>query len=293
MASITDITTKTLDGTGIFDQLIQSMTNHLVKEHSEGRITGPEYSRVYLAMLETALGQSTQLINTFAQVDLINKQIEATTQQILNLQQEGILLTAQISKTNKETELLEQKRQTEIAQIDASNVQEGSVIEKQIALYKNQADGYLRDAEQKAARLWVDSWVVRRTTDTTGVEANSDNKLSNTYIGNVMTKLSEGINVAAPTESVNEITITSNPVQTATQGVVYTYNITAEDLDNETLIFAVNFKPNWLTLTDNGNGNATLSGTPLVGDLGENAVEIIVNDGNVLDMQVFSILVTA
>jgi len=68
---------------------------------------------------------------------------------------------------------------------------------------------------------------------------------------------------------------TSTPVTTATQGVLYTYAITTTDPDppyGDALTVTAPVKPAWLTLTDHGNGTATLSGTPSSAHVGDHAV---------------------
>lgn len=88
---------------------------------------------------------------------------------------------------------------------------------------------------------------------------------------------------------------TSTAVTTATQDVAYQYDITASDSQNDILdIRATATLPGWLTLTDNGDGTATLAGTPASGDVaGPNDVEIEVVDGaGQGETQSFSINVT-
>ena len=73
---------------------------------------------------------------------------------------------------------------------------------------------------------------------------------------------------------------TSTPVTEATQGQTYTYLITTEDVDQGDVIqivAAVNL-PDWLTLRDNGDGTAVLSGIPDQQDIGSVSIELIVRD---------------
>ena len=72
---------------------------------------------------------------------------------------------------------------------------------------------------------------------------------------------------------------TSEPILEATEGINYIYNILArdEDVDDELTITAP-VKPGWLTLTDKGGGEATLSGAPGNEDVGPNTVKIAVQD---------------
>jgi len=72
---------------------------------------------------------------------------------------------------------------------------------------------------------------------------------------------------------------TSLPVTIATQDVTYTYNVTAEDVDvGDVLVITAPTLPDWLTLTDHGDGRATLSGTPGNEHVGDHAVELLVQD---------------
>jgi len=87
---------------------------------------------------------------------------------------------------------------------------------------------------------------------------------------------------------------TSTPITTATAGQAYTYNITATDADaGDVLTFTAPVKPVWLTLTDNGDGTASLTGTPSNSDAGDNAVSLNVSDGTDIISQNFSIDVTS
>ena len=101
------------------------------------------------------------------------------------------VLMEQKLKTVQETSLLAQKKVTEMAQTNGASTDTDSVIGKQKNLYQAQADGFKRDAEQKAAKLMVDSWNVRRTTDE-GTEANATNMLHDVTVGRAVTKLLDG-----------------------------------------------------------------------------------------------------
>jgi len=84
---------------------------------------------------------------------------------------------------------------------------------------------------------------------------------------------------------------TSTVVTGATENIAYVYNITATDVDNDNLFFSASNLPTWLSLTDNGNGSAVLSGTPLAANVGENLINISVSDDQVSTVQNFQITV--
>lgn len=86
---------------------------------------------------------------------------------------------------------------------------------------------------------------------------------------------------------------TSSTVTAATEDAVYTYNITVTAPEaGDTLAITATTKPTWLTLTDNGDGTATLTGTPTNADVGSNPVALLVTDaGTLTGTQPFNIAV--
>jgi hypothetical protein len=147
-----------------------------------------------------------QTANLVSQKLQIEAQTELTAQQKINAITENTVLIAQecklraefdlimsnVLKSNQETALLTQKVATERAQITALGVDDNSVIGKQKTLYQAQTDGFKRDAEQKAAKLMVDTWNVRRTTDE-GTVADSVNNLNDASVGRAVNKLLAGV----------------------------------------------------------------------------------------------------
>jgi len=103
-------------------------------------------------------------------------------------------LAALSSKTDAEVNLLVQKKETELAQV-SDTVATGTVagvIGKQKGLFQKQTDGFDRDAEQKLAKIMVDTWSVRQTTD--GALANPAG-IDDAAIANVLAKAKQGINL--------------------------------------------------------------------------------------------------
>ncbi len=264
---VDDLTTVALNGTGVFDKLMQTLRLHLKDEHDKGRLKGQEYASVlsssFAAIMQNAVlfllqkdeaanksaliqaqvnltneqakmpeaeirrinsqilsagfadlltqAQTVKVekeqLQVEAQTTLLGKQVEQATQQILQLQQEILNLVAQECllraqfdltmeqklNTTAQTALVQARTSTERANVLAIGVDLDSVIGRQKALYKAQSDGFLRDAEQKAAKLLIDSWNVRRTTDS-GTVADGTNKLYDPSIGRMVDKLMAGVN---------------------------------------------------------------------------------------------------
>lgn len=85
----------------------------------------------------------------------------------------------------------------------------------------------------------------------------------------------------------------SNPVSSATEDQPYVYNITASDSDQgDVLTITAPILPAWLSIDDNGNGTARLSGTP--GSTGNYSVVLEVADqDNATSEQRFTIGVSS
>ncbi|OGV62858.1 MAG: hypothetical protein A3K19_26120 [Lentisphaerae bacterium RIFOXYB12_FULL_65_16] len=98
------------------------------------------------------------------------------------------------------------------------------------------------------------------------------------------------------------VTVTVNPTNDAPtftsvagtagdEDSVYTYNVTVADIDNANVTITAPTLPGWLTLTDNGDKTATLTGTPLNANVGNNAVTLRVSDDTANTDQSFTIVV--
>lgn len=200
-----DLTTKVVNGTGIFDELMTAANAHLDSQFKNERITGTQYAEVYLGQLQAVLANAVQflierdktylnnlLIN--AQIELANKQAELAEKQIEQADKQLELLEKQIEFQQAQSDLARQKIKTEIAQISdtVDNIAVGGVIGAQVALYKQQRESFLRDAEQKSLKILADTWITRKTIDE-GVEVpvNFDTDALNAFTQ----KVADGIGV--------------------------------------------------------------------------------------------------
>ena len=204
--TVSNLTQATLEGTGNFDVLMRATKAHLEAEYAKDRIKGTEYLGALTQVMQTALLFTLTKDKAANDAALVAQQLLLVTQQTANAVLEGEVLVAQkcklqaefdltvatTLKVNQEIALLTQKVATERAQTTSLGVDADSVLGKQKALYTAQADGFKRDAEQKAAKVMIDTWNVRRTTDE-GTVADGTNKLSDTYVGQAVQKLLTGI----------------------------------------------------------------------------------------------------
>ena len=84
---------------------------------------------------------------------------------------------------------------------------------------------------------------------------------------------------------------TSTAPADARDGVAFLYTLTATDANDDALTFAATSIPAWMTLTDNSDGTATLSGTPGVNDVAVTTAEWTVTDGTTIVTQSFALIV--
>lgn len=203
--AVADLTSGAVDGSGVFDTLMKANKAHLEAEFAKNRITGADYAKVYLGMIESTMQGA---ISFLVERDLISLKAELLEKQIANEEKNKELIEAQIcklkaefdltmenvTKTGKETELLAQRTITEKAQTMELGVDDNSVVGKQKSLYQAQTDGFKRDAEQKVAKMMIDSWSARRMTDD-GTVADGVNKLNDASIGAAVQKMFAGVGI--------------------------------------------------------------------------------------------------
>ena len=73
---------------------------------------------------------------------------------------------------------------------------------------------------------------------------------------------------------------TSQPNTFAIEDITYAHTVRVEDMDPDAVLTVyASTLPSWLTLTDNGNGTARLTGKPLNEHVGNNIVGLVVTDG--------------
>lgn len=139
-------------------------------------------------LVSTGLSINAQTAQNTAQT----AQITYTTSYVLPSQVS--LTNAQTDSATAQTALYNQKTVTELAQT-TSTPASGSVMGVQNDLMATQKASYLRDAEQKAAKMLIDTWNVRRNADTTSNPVTATNRLRDEDIGSAVDKMLDGIGV--------------------------------------------------------------------------------------------------
>lgn len=134
------------------------------------------------------------------QVDQLTAQIAGTTAQTAQVTYTTTNLlpaqlyqtTAQTANVTAQTNLYEQKLETEVCQTQAAPTAT-SVMGIQNALMVKQTENYERDAEQKAAKIMIDTWNVRRNQDPDTAEMLEANRLREADIGIAVAALLAGL----------------------------------------------------------------------------------------------------
>lgn len=165
--------------------------------------------------------QAKEILLRQAQIDMQTKQVELaqyeltyktpaevaglTAQTNKTVYELNSLMPAQLANTLAQTDgqvgqtaLYAQKLITEKAQVDATDVLPGSVLYLQNQQLEAQTKGYARDAEQKAAKILIDTWTVRYNSDPDGNHQNLP-WLSDENISLSVVKLLSGVSVTALT----------------------------------------------------------------------------------------------
>lgn len=204
-AEIAQITAQTL---GIIEQTNQTVaqTAHIADQRNQtvaqtANITEQTAQTVAQTTQLAAQTASTQAqtLNIPKEGALLDQKLINETEQLLvvtatkcKLQAEFDVLVKQLAKVDAESALLLQKTTSEQAQTQGGVIAGDSMLGRQNALYVAQTNGYARDAELKVGKAMIDSWNVRRGTDS-ATAANSTNKLADSNVGQAVQKMLTGI----------------------------------------------------------------------------------------------------
>ena len=216
------LTTREVGGSGTFDALMESAHNHLKAEFKANRITGGEYTKAYIAMMESCMSNAVQFLlgrdqaywaAALAQIQAVTARVTLATSkaqyvlakiQALSAKSEYALTKIKIA-TESETycaalfnvsQMLPQQLKLITEQTESQRAQtldtrtDGTVVKgsvgKQKELYSQQITSYQRDAEVKASKLFTDAWITQKTIDE---GLNPPNGFTNASIDTILTKL--------------------------------------------------------------------------------------------------------
>jgi len=119
LSNLTD-STNADNGTGVFDKLIQSVEHHIESQYKAGRITGNDYSSVYLGSMQSVLSESVKFLLSEQQVE---KEVDLLSEQILSEQKKneaGGLIDLEKKKNQEQIDLIIAQTASQYEGIDAS-----------------------------------------------------------------------------------------------------------------------------------------------------------------------------
>lgn len=146
-------------------------------------------------LLPVELGQQQHILNSRqpAETNLINEQKEAQRAQTLDTRSDGItpvtgLMGKQVTLVGKQIDLTSEQFEAERAKTldtrsDGVTTVVGSVG-KQKELYTQQIDSFVKDAQHKTAKMYLDGWITQKTLDE-GLTAPT--QLTNAEVNEVLT----------------------------------------------------------------------------------------------------------
>ena len=158
-AGVATDASNVVTGTGVFDDMMETVNAHMAAQFNLGRITGSDYATVYLTAMQATV-------------------------------QQAVAYTIGMQKGNAEESLLLQKEITEFAQTDkATKVAPSatSVMGAQAALAVEQAKGFKWNADQKYLKTILDAWSIN--VSTAGIAATQVTAINPTGTGNVNTQI--------------------------------------------------------------------------------------------------------
>lgn len=141
--TMAQLTTAETEGRGDFDELMRAAASHIQAEYEKDRITGKNYSDVYLGVMTQVLQSSVSFLLqkgvTHQQIQLLQEQIEGQQKQNLVTEKQLVVMDKQIEQSTAEIALinariLTEAENTKLVTANANNaVKQGQVLDAQIA----------------------------------------------------------------------------------------------------------------------------------------------------------------
>jgi hypothetical protein len=127
------LTTKIPDSTGIFDELMTSVREHLETQYDKDRITGEEFGKLYVS----AMGQAMQTAVSF----LLGRE----TANLQNLLLKEQIYTAQLENGRKIEEVLTQQKQQQLIDAQIVGMDKDNDLKDKELLIKIQQENFIEE----------------------------------------------------------------------------------------------------------------------------------------------------
>jgi hypothetical protein len=194
------LTDTVVGGTGVFDKLMTATKAHLRAEYDASRITGQDYTKAYIAMIEQCMANGVQFVlqkdQIYWQAVLARAQAQAAAValvtarvQLLTAKLQAYLAQYEAYTAEANYSLTKLKLATEdatygnalaqqvnlVKQVEQARAQtldtrrDGASVRGNIGSQKDliaqQIVSYKRDAEVKAGKIFADAWITQKTID--------------------------------------------------------------------------------------------------------------------------------
>ncbi|MGD8846807.1 MAG: Ig-like domain-containing protein, partial [Desulfobacteraceae bacterium] len=184
-----------------------------------------------------------------------------------------------------------------IAVADSYTVNEGGAENLNLAVNDSDADNGLDLTSITIVSNPTNGVVAVNSDGTVEYTHDGGETLSDSFaysINDLSGATSNFVNVSLTINPVNDAPVVISNAPTAVfEETAYDYAVATSDPDSEaSLTITATTLPSWLTLVDNGDGTATLSGTPTHAEVGDHSVVIQVSDGATVTTQRFTVQVT-
>ena len=140
-------------GSAIFDVLIKAVNENINIQYEQNRITGSDYSTVYLGSIETCIKEA---INFLLQKEAIESDAKVKEAEIALKNAEIALKAKQQASTDAEAAL----KQAQVASYPAQAAADLAVKTAQAELYNKQKAGFDDNRRQKLFEATVNSWAL-------------------------------------------------------------------------------------------------------------------------------------
>lgn len=219
--TVSDLTDGTVGGDGAFEVLMASMRAHLQTEFEKNRITGDQYTKAYIELTSLAMSTGLQLVlgraQAYWQAILVREQakraeaeavtaivgLETAKAQLAMARSQAEMAEAQMvlaklqlasedaryNLTHAQIDLTEEQIEVARAQ-HADTRSDGTAIagtaKRQRDLLEQQREAFIRDADARVAKFFLDGWITQKTIDE-GLAP--PNQLTNAEINAVLSQM--------------------------------------------------------------------------------------------------------
>ncbi len=168
LPTVKDVTTESMDGTGVFDIYMRAGMNQLNSQYDKGRIKGSDFAQAYVAQIQLMMTEANKFV-----IGLVQAQVSIAMfdQQYLGAAYDALAKEATAKKMKHESDLLCQQ----VAELKANGKVERALktAQKQTQigqakLYERQITSFKEKTSLDSSKILMDAWAVQAAEDVSG-----------------------------------------------------------------------------------------------------------------------------